>query len=138
MVWNMFRAFGIAIVLASYYGAATAADSTDGILSAEEIAFKLMPTRGLTISAKKPASVHLSKVTFEFNSAQLTPKARQQLNELGRALNYAVLKEQRFNIAGHTDNQGSDIYNQRLSELRATAVVRYLVENYDVDAANLS
>jgi len=138
MVWRIFHTFGIVVMMASFGSVATAADSKDGVLSAEEIAFKLMPTRGLTISASKPTSVGLPKVTFEFNSTQLTPKARQQLDELGRALNYAALKERRFNIAGHTDNTGGADYNMRLSKLRASAVVRYLVDNHNVDAVNLS
>jgi len=32
-------------------------------------------------------------------------------------------------VQGHTDNTGSDEINQRLSEKRAKAVARYLVDN---------
>ena len=41
-------------------------------------------------------------------------------------------------IEGHTDASGSDRYNQHLSERRALAVKRYLVDRYGVDASRLS
>ena len=34
----------------------------------------------------------------------------------------------KIEISGHTDNKGSDEYNQKLSENRAKSVVDYLVE----------
>jgi OOP family OmpA-OmpF porin len=34
----------------------------------------------------------------------------------------------RIEIQGHTDNVGSEKYNQSLSEKRATAVMEYLIE----------
>jgi outer membrane protein OmpA-like peptidoglycan-associated protein len=34
----------------------------------------------------------------------------------------------RLNVEGHTDNVGSDDYNQRLSESRIASVRRYLTE----------
>ena len=42
-----------------------------------------------------------------------------------------------FVIAGHTDGKGSDAYNQLLSERRAEAVKRYLVENYNMPPGTL-
>jgi OmpA-OmpF porin, OOP family len=52
----------------------------------------------------------------------------------------AILKEYpsaNFMIEGHTDSQGSDALNQKLSEDRAAAVKTYLVEN-GIDAARLT
>ena len=52
----------------------------------------------------------------------------------------AILKEYpsaNFMIEGHTDSQGADSLNQKLSEDRAAAVKSYLVEN-GIDAARLT
>jgi OOP family OmpA-OmpF porin len=42
----------------------------------------------------------------------------------------------RVEVAGHTDSKGTDAYNQKLSERRATAVYNYLTKN-GVDAGRL-
>ncbi len=41
-------------------------------------------------------------------------------------------------IDGHTDSQGSADYNQKLSERRATAVVKSLVDQFDIAASRLT
>ena len=45
--------------------------------------------------------------------------------------------EASISIEGHTDSQGPDVYNQDLSERRASAVVDYLVSQ-GIDATRLS
>jgi len=65
-----------------------------------------------------------SEVSFDFNSARVTPAFGTTLDKVGDIL-------QRYNrstvtIIGHTDNVGSDTYNQRLSEQRAESVARYI------------
>jgi outer membrane protein OmpA-like peptidoglycan-associated protein len=61
-------------------------------------------------------------VPFAVNSAVLTDAGR-------RALDQAItcLGEGRYEVAGHTDADGDDASNQRLSVARARAAVRYLV-----------
>ena len=52
----------------------------------------------------------------------------------------AILKEypnSRFSIEGHTDSDGKDAFNQKLSEDRAKAVKDYLIEN-GIDSDRLS
>jgi outer membrane protein OmpA-like peptidoglycan-associated protein len=60
-----------------------------------------------------------------------------QVTALGQALSSADLKGSTFVVAGHTDGKGTDTYNQSLSERRADAVKRYLMEKYRVDESNL-
>jgi outer membrane protein OmpA-like peptidoglycan-associated protein len=70
--------------------------------------------------------VNLSDVLFDFNKANLKPGAREKLARVaGIVQSHPGLVMQ---VEGHTDNVGSDDYNQRLSERRATAVRDYLVE----------
>ncbi|KAB2871516.1 MAG: OmpA family protein, partial [Burkholderiaceae bacterium] len=62
---------------------------------------------------------------FDFNKATLKPEARAKLDDL-------VAKTAGVNLeviiaVGHTDNVGSDAYNQKLSVARAESVKAYLV-----------
>jgi outer membrane protein OmpA-like peptidoglycan-associated protein len=66
---------------------------------------------------------------FEYNSAALTPTAREQLDQLAQALTAPGLSEASFRIEGHTDAVGSADYNLRLSQERALAVVDYLADH---------
>jgi OOP family OmpA-OmpF porin len=67
-------------------------------------------------------------VTFDYNSDQLTPAAKDNLNQFAKALEDPRLAAEQFEIAGHTDATGSEDYNLGLSERRANAVVAYLAE----------
>lgn len=40
-------------------------------------------------------------------------------------------------VAGHTDAAGGEAYNQELSERRADAIKRYLVNKYGIGSADL-
>jgi outer membrane protein OmpA-like peptidoglycan-associated protein len=83
-----------------------------------------------------PLSVNLY-VNFAYNSAELTSDARIILDRLGQALVDDRLKEFAFMIEGHTDAHGSVPYNQTLSEQRAKAVQRYLIDNFGIAEARL-
>ncbi len=76
-----------------------------------------------------------SEVTFGFDSSELTPNARNALNDVARIL--TQYDDTRVNIAGHTDSTGDAGYNQRLSERRAQAVGNYLM-NAGVAGARLN
>lgn len=69
--------------------------------------------------------VNINDVLFDFNKYTLKPGAREKLAKVaGILLAYPGLKVQ---LEGHTDNIGSDDYNQILSQQRADAVRAYLV-----------
>ena len=70
------------------------------------------------------------EVYFDFDSADLKPKAIEQLKPLGEALSSADLGAGRYLIMGHTDAKGSAAYNQTLSEQRAASVREYLVQRF--------
>ena len=100
-------------------------------------------TRGLTagqgVDAGAPGSgvVPDLRVTFAFGSADLTPEARAQLDELGQALKMDALTSFRFRISGHTDAVGSDQYNEWLSQERASSVVSYLASQHGLESQRL-
>jgi OOP family OmpA-OmpF porin len=88
-----------------------------------------------TPAAQAP-SVNLT-VQFASGSAELTPQARQTLDELGKALSSPQLAAFRFRIEGHTDTVGTPEENQVLSDHRAAAVVAYLEQKFGVNASRL-
>ena len=77
------------------------------------------------------------EITFDYNSADISKKAKPAVEALGKALSNDDLKGSTFVVAGHTDGVGSDVYNQDLSERRAEAIKRYLTEKYGLAAADL-
>lgn len=64
-------------------------------------------------------------VMFAYNSAELTTGAHSQLQTLVDKLNAPSVVS--IKVIGHTDSQGSDVYNQTLSEQRANSVAEYLI-----------
>lgn len=66
------------------------------------------------------ATLVLQDVVFETGKADLKPGAAQRLQPLAQYLQ--ANPDVKVRIDGHTDSQGSDSYNQQLSEARAQAV----------------
>ena len=83
------------------------------------------------IAAPAPAPVISQRISFSgdalfaFDKSELKPEGRAMLDDLVRKLNGASYDT--ITATGHTDRFGSDAYNQRLSERRASAVKDYLV-----------
>ena len=100
-------------------------------------------TRGLTAGQGTEAGAPGSgvvpdlRVTFAFGSADLTPQARAQLDELGQALQMDALRSFRFRVSGHTDAVGSDQYNEWLSQERAASVASYLASQHGIESQRL-
>ncbi len=66
----------------------------------------------------------LQGVTFEFDKATLTPNAKVILDSVAEALNKRT--DIKVEVAGHTDDKGSDQYNIGLSDRRSKSVKQYL------------
>jgi len=64
-------------------------------------------------------------VLFATNQSDLTPAAKSQLDALMTRLQGADVSS--IKVVGHTDNIGTDAYNQALSERRANSVADYLL-----------
>lgn len=71
-----------------------------------------------------------ASVNFKFDSYQLTPEARVALDQLATQIkdrdNFIL------EIEGFADSTGNDQYNNQLTQKRATAVQRYLAEQYNI------
>ncbi len=93
--------------------------------------------RDTTVAGAQPMPAIDLEVSFDFDSAQITPQAEGQLRELGKALADPKLKGAAISINGHTDGKGSDAFNKRLSERRAASIKTFLVDNFGLTASNL-
>ena len=75
------------------------------------------------------------KIQFDFNKATIKPESHGLLDEI-----VAVIRDnshiRKIAIEGHTDSDGSDSYNLKLSDDRAKAVQAYLVQ-HGIEAGRL-
>jgi outer membrane protein OmpA-like peptidoglycan-associated protein len=65
-----------------------------------------------------------SGILYPFNSTEILPAGRSNLQELANSLNKYPNSD--ILIVGHTDSVGTDAYNQDLSQRRAAAASAYL------------
>jgi outer membrane protein OmpA-like peptidoglycan-associated protein len=75
-------------------------------------------------------------VQFSFDSAEILPAARAQLDALAEGVRL-LPKDRLVTIEGHTDALGGEDYNARLSMRRAQSVKRYLVAQHGIEASRL-
>ena len=125
---------------------------THSSYTAEELGAALFPsaappvqTRGVFLRPpQSPPGVLLKKasvvipVLFESNSAVILPQYYDDLAKLGAQLTAPHYREYRVQIEGHTDNRGTVLYNQRLSEKRARSVQQYLVQHFAIESRALT
>ena len=70
-------------------------------------------------------NIILSNVFFDLDKYNLK---KTSFTELDRLFNLLVeFKDLKIEISGHTDNLGSEVYNELLSQKRADAVKNYLI-----------
>jgi outer membrane protein OmpA-like peptidoglycan-associated protein len=86
-----------------------------------------IPGVEVTRPAENEIAVNLTNdILFDYNSYALRAESKSTLQTL--ADNFRRYPEEQISVEGHTDNIGSDDYNQRLSEQRAGGVRDYLVD----------
>ncbi|MBF5042670.1 OmpA family protein [Aggregicoccus sp. 17bor-14] len=76
-------------------------------------------------AADTSASCDFSPVRFGFNEATLSGDAQSRLSDIANCLKGGSGK---VTLAGHADERGTEEYNLQLSNRRAAAVKRYLVD----------
>ncbi len=72
------------------------------------------------------ATIPLNNIFFNFDNSSLRSESFPELNRIAGLLGERPTMQ--VEIAGHTDNIGTDSYNMKLSERRANSVTKYLVE----------
>lgn len=113
--------------------------------AAEKQVIDKLRTRSISVEAAPPpsaderaqiAAIARDKPTidleilFDYNSANVGRGAEPAVNALGNALSKEQFQGTVFLINGHTDAKGSAEYNQDLSQRRADAVRRVLIERF--------
>jgi outer membrane protein OmpA-like peptidoglycan-associated protein len=71
--------------------------------------------------------VTFRNVLFAFDSAELTPQARREIERMAFVLNHPQALARRITLEGHTDSIGTEAYNLDLSRRRAASVAQELV-----------
>ena len=85
-----------------------------------------------------PADTFAPKeVYFPEGTASIPGSEQSVLDQIGDAMQRSASRHLQFMIIGHTDAIGGKRENQWLSERRALAVKRYLIENFGVHPARL-
>jgi len=80
--------------------------------------------------------VVLKNIFFEFDSYNLQAKSKV---EVGKLVDFMKQNPKvQIEIGGHTDSDGSDTYNQKLSEDRANSVKQYILSNSDLNPDRLT
>lgn len=79
--------------------------------------------------------ISMSDILFDVGKATLTSDLKTSLAKIAGIL--TIYKEPNVLVEGHTDNQGSADFNQKLSEKRAGNVMDFLVSQ-GIDSARLS
>ncbi|MGI9227882.1 MAG: OmpA family protein [Gammaproteobacteria bacterium] len=96
---------------------------------------KLEPLPEYTCQQEFDFLLSSNEIHFATNSANIEASSNNLLNDLVDVAKQCL--ESKIEIGGHTDSRGSDDYNLRLSQERATSVMSYLV-NKGIDPSQLS
>ncbi|MDP2599514.1 MAG: OmpA family protein [Deltaproteobacteria bacterium] len=88
-----------------------------------------LPGEGAPVSIEAPFEEKIiitQKIHFAFDKWEIRPVSYPILNDVVEVLHqYPNIRKMR--IEGHTDNIGSDAYNEKLSQKRAESVRQYLI-----------
>tara|TARA_R110002126_G_scaffold127658_12_gene269996 strand:+ start:1289 stop:2758 length:1470 start_codon:yes stop_codon:yes gene_type:complete len=88
--------------------------------------------QGLTDEIAKTGHVALDGLLFKYDSDELLPEAYPIVEVVAQYLQ--THPKQLFYVVGHSDDQGSQAYNQTLSEKRATAIKSRLIKQFSISA----
>ena len=73
---------------------------------------------------------------FDYNKANLREEHKPEIKRVADFMR--KFPSSKAVLEGHTDNRGTDAYNQKLSEKRANAVRNYLIKSEGIEASRLS
>ncbi len=90
------------------------------------IDFSLIPYEALIVDDGEEEKIKVDPIFFEFDKSEITPRAEKQLDSVLYVLE--EFPDISIKIESHTDARGTDEYNLQLSQRRAEATKKYLLE----------
>jgi len=76
-------------------------------------------------------AIRLENIYYDFDKSYITQAAGDELDKL-----ITILKDNptiEIELSSHTDSRGNDAYNMKLSQARADAAVKYIVDIGDIN-----
>lgn len=113
-----------------------AAEKEAALKAAEEAARKAAAEEAARAAAAAPKPEVRETIHFPSGSARLSNIAKAKLDEV--ALRLKQDPAATALILGYTDSQGPEAANQRLSQQRAEAARKYLVDRHGLDASRIA
>jgi OmpA-OmpF porin, OOP family len=132
-IWDVQEAFGelkyntIAFVLGDYEN-----DAQHYLITNLKLAEAGADTRHKLIET---GTFSTNEILFDTNKATIKSSSEKILAELGEALK--LTPEFKVMIIGHTDGDGKEADNQKLSEKRAESVKNCLVSKFGIDVSRI-
>jgi len=105
------------------------------IVEPKEMETGLVTAEMMEESIKRTGKVALYTIYFDFDKADLKPESKPTIEEIAKLLKKNT--KLKLYVVGHTDNVGGFDYNMNLSQRRAEAVTRELVEKYGISKDRL-
>ena len=72
----------------------------------------------------------LTSIYYDVNKANITPSSSEELRKIGVLM--STNPDMKVNVKGNTDVRGSSEFNQKLSENRVNAAIKFLKDNYSI------
>lgn len=74
-------------------------------------------------------------IEFDFDKSDIRPQYHDELKQVGDFMN--KYPDTNMAIEGHTDNIGTEEYNQKLSQRRVDSVKNYIVDKFNIDGKRI-
>ncbi|WP_177734558.1 OmpA family protein [Flavobacterium inviolabile] len=89
--------------------------------------FELAKLEDFTVKDGANEKIDINPIYFEYNKWNITPQAVVELDRVVYVMK--TFPKVKIRIESHTDSRGSDSYNLKLSDNRAKATEKYILEN---------
>ena len=95
----------------------------------------MVDEKGCPFPDKDKVSIEM-KIQFDSNQAIVKPEYFPQIKKVADFLKR--YPDTSATIQAHTDSQGSELFNHKLSQKRAESVVKILIEQYNIESQRLN